>query len=354
MGALLILLFLGSLLGGIGYAIYASYQATKAQEEVAKNRSEEHLVVKPFGFLVGLVPALLFFSLYLGAYSVDAGSVGIVKRFGQPIRALQPGLHFVRPIGDTVTEVPVQTRIIKVAEAASSRDLQIVNTEVTLGYHVDPQHAVDILVQLNNDAENRVINPAVLESIKAEEAQYDVQQLITQRTQVRDGIEARIKARLAPYFIVAESTSITNFSFSAQYEAAIEAKQVAEQNAEKSKNVLEQTKVEATSAAVVAEGQANAKIANARGDGESQLIVARAKAEAQRLQVSNITPELLQLRAIELLHDKWDGTFPSTYMGSNGINPATLLIQPPAAHSTKTVNKSESAETAVRHAQGNE
>jgi prohibitin 2 len=328
MGALLILLFLVSLLGGVGLSIFQSHQATTAATK--KDRNNDSLVVKPAAFLVSLVPALSFFALFLGAYSVDAGSVGIVKRFGQPIRALQPGLHFVRPIGDTVTNVPVQTRVLKVSEPASSRDLQIVNTEVTLGYHVDPLHAMDILVQLNNDAEDRVIVPAVLESIKAETAQYDVQQLVTERAKVRDGIEARVKVRLANYFIVAESTSITNFSFSAQYEAAIEAKQVAEQNAEKSKNVLEQTKVEAQSAAVVAEGEANAKIANAKGEGESQLIVARAKAEAQRLQVTNITPELLQMRAIELLHDKWDGTFPSTYMGSGGLNPATLLIQPPA------------------------
>jgi len=329
MGALLFLLFLTSLLAGVATSIVQSVKATK-----------NTLVVKPVAAILSLVPALLFFSLYLGAYSVDAGSVGVVKRFGNPIGTLQPGLHFVRPIGDTVTEVPVQTRIVKTAEGASSKDLQIVNTEVTLGYHVDKDHAMDILVQLNNDAENRVIVPAILESIKAETAQYDVQELVTQRARVRDGIETRVKTRLAPYFIIAESTSITNFAFSAQYEAAIEAKQVAEQNAEKAKNVLQQTKIEAQSAAVVAEGEANAKIANAKGEGESQLIVARAKAEAQKLQVNNITPELLQLRTIELLHDKWDGTFPSTYLGNGGgVNPATLLIQPPATSRKKATQE---------------
>lgn len=328
MGALLILAFLVSLLGGIGYSIYQSYQASQASNK----RGE--FIVKPLGALVGLVPAVLFFSLYLGAYSVDGGSVGVVKRFGQPIGALQPGLHFVRPIGDTVTEVAVQTRVVKTSEPASSRDLQIVNTEVTLGYHVDAQHAVDILIQLNNDAENRVIIPAILESIKAETAQYDVQELVTQRTKVRDGIETRIKVRLAPYFIVAESTSITNFSFSTQYEASIEAKQVAEQHAEKAKNDLVRIKVEAEQAAATAEGEARSKVANAKGDAESQLIVARAKAEAQKLQRDNITPELLQLRGIELLHDKWNGVFPETYLGGGGgLNPTTLLIQP--QHVTK-------------------
>ena len=317
MGALLLLLFFISISAGIAVSVVQSAKGT-----------EDHLVVKPIPALISLVPALLFFSLYLGAYSVDAGSVGVVKRFGRPIGVLQPGLHFVRPIGDTVTEVPVQTRIIKTGEGASSRDLQIVTAEVTLAYHVDSQHAMDILVQLNNDAEDRVIRPAILESIKAETAQYDVQELVTLRAKVRDGIEARVKARLAPYYIVAETTSITNFSFSQQYEQSIEQKQVAEQNAEKAKNVLVQVKVEAEQEAAKAEGQAQAKIANAKGEGESQLIIARAKAEAQRLQVGNITPELLQLRTIELMHDKWDGTFPTTFMG--GSNPASLLIQPPA------------------------
>lgn len=333
MVTLLFLLFLVSLLGGVGFSIFASYTATHKADK-------DSLVVKPIPALLGLVPATIFFLLFLGFVTVDAGSVGVVKRFGNPISVLQPGLHFVRPIGDTVTEVPVQTRIVKTAEPASSKDLQIVNTEVTLGYHVDSQHAMDILVQLNNDAENRVIIPAILESIKAETAKYDVQELVTQRAAVRDGIETRVKERLARYNIIAESTSITNFSFSQQYEQSIEQKQVAEQNAEKAKNDLERIKVEAQQVAAKADGEAQAQIANAKGSAESQLIVARAKAEAQKLQVTNITPELLQLRTIELLNDKWDGQLPQTYIGTGGANPATLLIQPPTPRASAASKKS--------------
>jgi regulator of protease activity HflC (stomatin/prohibitin superfamily) len=329
MGLILFLGFLLFLLGGIGWSVYQTIEATTG----------DTVKIKFVPGLVSLVPALILFSLFLGFVTVDAGSVGVVKRFGSPIGVLQPGAHFVRPIGDTVTEVPVQTRIVKTSEPASSKDLQIVNTEVTLGYHVDSQHAMDILVQLNNDAESRVIVPAILESIKAETAGYDVQELVTQRAKVRDGIEARVKARLLPYFIIAESTSITNFAFSQQYEASIEAKQVAEQNAEKAKNDLNRIRVEADQAAAEAKGKADAAIASATGEAQSTLIVAKAKAEAQRLQRENITPELLQLRTIELMHDKWDGVFPTTYLGSgSGSNPASLLIQPPANRPTAKIN----------------
>jgi len=314
MGVILFLLFLVSLLGGITISVVQSFKASE--------KAGDNVVVKPIPALISLVPALVFFSLFLGLVSVDAGSVGVVKTGGKAVGTLQPGYHFVHPIIDTVTEVPVQTRIVKVSEPASSKDLQIVNTEVTLAYHVDNQHAMDILVQLNNDAENRVIVPAILESIKAETAQYDVQQFVTQRAKVRDGIEERVKARLLPYFIAAETTSITNFAFSQQYEASIEAKQVAEQNAEKAKNDLNRIKVEAEQVAAKADGEAQAQIANAKGSAESQLIVARAKAEAQRLQVTNITPELLQMRTIELMNEKWDGQLPSMVVGSsNGMVP---------------------------------
>jgi prohibitin 2 len=328
MGSLLFLLFVVSVLAGVGYSIWQSFVETeKANATKAKGTPDKTVVAYVPG-AIGTGLGLIFFSLFLGAYSVDAGSVGVVKRFGRPVGTLQPGLHFVRPIGDTVTEVPVQTRVIKVSEQASSGDLQLVNMEVTLGYHVDTLHAMDILVQLNNDAETRVIQPAILESIKAEASQYNAQELITQRVKVRDGIENRVKLRLAPYYIVAESTSITNFSFSQQYEASIEAKQVAEQNAEKAKNDLNRIRVEADQAAAEAKGKADAAIAAATGEAQSTLIVAKAKAEGQRLQVGNITPELLQLRTIELMHDKWDGQWPTTFLG--GSTPASVLFQPPA------------------------
>jgi len=243
MVTLLFLAFLASLIGGVGWSAVASVKA-----------SERNVVLRPIPALVSLVPTLLFLSLYLGAYSVDGGSVGIVKRFGDPIGMLKPGLHFVRPIGDTVTAVAVQRRVVKVAEPASSSDLQIVNIEVTLGYHVDPAYADFVLVKLNDDAEERVIRPASLEAIKARTAQFEVQGLVKQRELVRAGIETDVRERLAIQHIVLEDMSITNFSFSSAYETAIEQKQVAEQNAEKARNTLEQTKIEAQQAAAKAKG----------------------------------------------------------------------------------------------------
>lgn len=244
------------------------------------------------------------FAVLIAAWSftvVDAGSVGVVKRWGQPVRQIDPGAHLLMPIAEEAIPVAVQTRIIKPNEDAASKDLQVVHTEVTLAYHVDPNFATQVLVGLNNDAEGRVIAPAILEAIKAVTARYDVQELIGKRAQVRDGIEEFVKVRLAPYHIIAETTSITNFSFSQQYEQAIEAKVTAQQHAEQAQNDLTRIRTEA------------------------EQRVARAEAEAKelRLQREQLSPELIQLRTIE----KWDGQLPQFIVGGGGTLPMLDVLK---------------------------
>jgi prohibitin 2 len=297
MGFLLLTLAVLSLLASGGWVAMGRL--------VAQNQRGSVFKFYPWRLAPGIVLSLTFFTLFLSYVTVDAGSIGIVKRFGNPIGELQPGLHFVRPIGDDVTSVAVQTRVVKPNETASSRDLQAVYVEVTLAYHVDPNYATSILVNLNDDAEGRVITPAILESIKAETALYDVQELVTQRAKVRDGIEGRVKVRLQPYHIVAETTSITNFKFSDEYEKSIEAKQVAEQNAEKAKNDLIRIQVQA----------------------EQQIAQAKGEAEALRAQKEQITPELLQLRTIEMMKEKWNGVLPENYYGGSAPLPMMEVLK---------------------------
>ncbi len=281
-------------LASFGYGIY------RAVVIMRDPRGEDKRIsFAPARGAVGFVAGLVFFFMALSFTVIDAGSVGVVKRFGNPVRQLAPGPHFVLPVADSVTPVSVQTRIVKPSEEAASHDLQVVRAEITLAYHVDALYATSVLVNLNDDAENRVINPAILEAIKAVTARYDVQQLISERPKVRDGIEEFVRARLEPYHIVAETTSITNFSFSKDFEAAIEAKVTAQQLAEKATNDLKRIEIEANQKVAAAEGEAKALAA----------------------QKSQITAELLQLRTIEMMDKHWDGHLPETIVGTGGALP---------------------------------
>ncbi len=202
-----------------------------------------HFGFAPLKSIPFLGLAAATFVLFLSFVTVDAGNVGIVKKFGNPIGQLGPGAHLIMPY-ENVTPVTVQTRIVHPNTQSSSLDLQVVHTEVTLQYHVDPAYATFILVELNNDAEERIIDPAILESIKAVTAKYDAQQLIAQRVSVRDGIETLVRQKLSVYHLIAENLSITNFNFSDEYNKAIEAKVTAQQHSEQATNDLKRIQIE--------------------------------------------------------------------------------------------------------------
>src|SRR5579864_6112308 len=235
--------------------------------------------------------------------TVDAGYRGVVLRFGATTgRVLNPGLHFILPFVETSQSISVQVQIEKLDSKASSHDLQEVHTQVTLAYWQDPCCVSDIWSELNNDAVARVVVPAIQEAVKANTAHFDAEQLISNRPVVRDGIEGYVRQRLTAHHINVDAVSITDFNFSAEFNAAIEAKVTAAQNALKAENDLKRIQVEA----------------------QQKVTQAKAEAEALNVQRTQITPELLQLRTIEMMQAHWDGHLPDVYIG--GANGALPMI----------------------------
>lgn len=307
MGTFIFIIGLLSLLVGLGLSV----QLTRSEPEYADGPTK----VNGFKlrFTRALAGAVAFVALTIlsnfvtnsGFTTVDSGSVGVVKRFGNPVRQIEAGFHLLNPFGETVTPVTFQERVVKVSETAASHDLQTVTFQVTLRYHTDSNFATDILVRLNDDAENRVVIPAILESIKAITAKYDVKELVGQREVVKGEIETLVTGKMTPEHVIPNSVNITDFSFSKQYEDSIEAKVVAEQQAEQAKNVLTKVKIEAEQKIAAAEGEARALAA----------------------QKAQITPELLQLRMIEMLKEKWDGQLPQNYYGGSAPLPIVEALK---------------------------
>lgn len=303
MGAILFLLFLVLMIAGIAVPV------TQFIREEEKKRL-------PLGIALILL-SFLPLGLFSAYQPVEQGTVGVVKRMGAVTGTLQPGPHFVTPFITTVDEVSTKTLTVNPSEDASSLDLQQVHTQVTLAYHFEPttEGIVYIYSKLidnsANAVENKVVNPAIYEAIKATTAKYNVQELVEKRAQVRDDIERMVAARIAPYHIIAENVSITDFHFSKEYETSIEQKQVAQQDAEKAENVLKQVKIEAAQKIAAAEGEA----------------------AALKAQKAEITPELLQLRTIEMLDKKWDGHLPESYYG--GSAPLPIVQAAAGAQSLK-------------------
>lgn len=242
---------------------------------------------------------------------VNAGERGVVMKFGKvQDRILDEGIHPVLPIVTSVKSLSVRVQKNDISAEASSKDLQGIKMDVAVNWHIDPQRANSIFQQIGDETEivQRIINPAVSEVVKAASAKKNAEEIITKRTEIKQEIDSALEKRLVDYGILIDDVSLVNVSFSPDFVKAIEAKQIAEQEAKR-----------AGFDALKAEQQAQSEINRARG-----------KAEAQRLLRTNLTSEILQQQAI----DKWDGKFP-TVMGGQGTLPL-ININPNTVNSPNT------------------
>jgi regulator of protease activity HflC (stomatin/prohibitin superfamily) len=274
-----------------------------------------------FGIFVFIFILIVLFGSF---YTVAAGYRGVLLTFGKPdVQPKGEGLHLKVPIMQKVVKIDTRTQKYDASASAASKDLQIVSTTIAVNYHLTPDSVVNLYKEIGIDYSDKVIQPAVQEVVKASTAQFTAEELITKRDMVKEKIDVALKERLVSKGIIMETTSITNFDFSKEFNAAIEQKVTAEQNALTEKNNLAKI-----------EYQAKQKIAEAEGTSQSRILNAQAEAKALELQKAQITPEMLQLRAIEVqgkLADKWDGKLPVYNLGSGAIPLLNMPIQPVAA-----------------------
>lgn len=244
--------------------------------------------------LVGLLVLLGVITFFSSMRVVGTGEVGVVTQYGRVTgRELSEGFAWVAPWGvNNVTKYDVKTQKDEVDSAAATKDLQDVNGKLVLNYQLQRGEVSKMHQTVGKEYKDKLVLPALNEVFKAAVAKYNASELITQRAEVKNDVYEGLKQRLEKYGITVQDVSITNFSFSAEFNKAIEAVQIANQEVAKSKQQLEQTKIEA----------------------QKQIEAAQGAAEAQRLQQQTLTSELLYKQWIE----KWDGKLPTYVTDSNG------------------------------------
>lgn len=250
--------------------------------------------IRIFALIAGIIVVIFFLFAVNPIVIIGAGERGVVfnRASGIEDRVLVEGVHFRIPFVQTITTLSVRVQKDEVKAEAASRDLQTVSTVIVVNYHLDVGKVHRIYQQVGDEAVvvDRILKPAVNEVLKAATARLTAEEILTKRPELKATIDKLLSERLIAYNVVLDDVSIVDVDFSEKFDAAIEAKQIAEQEAQKAKFVAQQ-----------AQQEAQAEINRAKGS-----------AEAQRLQLETLTAELLQKQAIE----KWDGKFP-TYFGGN-------------------------------------
>jgi prohibitin 2 len=346
------------IIGVIGYFIYkrrfrgralgrgpGRYQRTTREGEPLEDyRGEGGGLITRSSMRV-IVPVIIGFILLVVVVAasvkiVEAGNRGVLLSFGavDTSVSLNEGIHFVVPFRDNIIPIEVRTQRITENAASASNDLQDVSTQVALNYHVDPTTAQILYQQIGFDYASRVIAPAIQESVKQISARFNAENLITNRETVKGEIEANIKARLAPYNIVVEALSITEFQFTEQFRRAVEAKVEAEQRALQANNDLRRIEIEAQQAEARAIGEQQANIARAEGVRQAAVLQAQGEAEAIAIVEAQLRENPRYLEWLKT--QRWDGVLPLVTSGGEG---ATPFIEIPAAREP-TVQEAGAAE----------
>ncbi len=234
---------------------------------------------------------------------VPAGHRGVVLLWGSvENRIMGEGLNFKVPVAERVIKVDVKVQPHPFKEIdASSKEYQLVKMTGMMNFHIDPTLVNDLYQKVGLDFADKVIDPAFNDFVKEVVPTYPIGEILPKREEIRQRAMKKLGDNLTRYHIVVDDIYFANIRFSTEYEGAIEAKQVAQQQVETQKQVLAQREIEAQQ-----------KVATAKGEAESILVVAQGQAKANDALSKSISPILVQYKGIE----KWNGILPQVSGGA--------------------------------------
>jgi regulator of protease activity HflC (stomatin/prohibitin superfamily) len=240
--------------------------------------------------------------------------ISAVAPGGYREQALEPGLHWIIPFFENVITYPIfkQTYTMSIAPAegqvsgddsifARTADGQEVLVDASVIYNIEPSQIVQVHIDWQNRYSNDLVRPLARGVVRDVVSQFGVEEVYsTQRTGMTGQIEDELRLRLADNGLQLVDFILRNITFSDEYAASVEQKQIAEQQAKQAFFVVEQRKQEAEQARQVAQGQADAVIIRASGQAEARVIEAEAEQEALRLIADALqdNPDLLTYQYI--------------------------------------------------------
>lgn len=274
------------------------------------------------GVVIGvIVGALILTTVSAGLVFIQPEERGVVISAIEPggyrQSALGPGLHWVVPFAESVIRYPIsrQTYTMSIAAAegqivgddsvsARTSDGQEVLIDASVIFGINPDKVIQVHIAWQNRYANDLVRPLARGIIRDEAAQFGVEEIVSvNRSELIDGIRERMGQRLDDNGLSLQEFVLRNITFSPEYAASVEQKQIAEQRAQEAALTVEQRRQEAEQARQVAAGQADAQVIAAEGRAKARVIEAEAEAEALRVIAAALeeNPDVITFEYIQKL-----------------------------------------------------
>lgn len=305
------------ILGVIGWAmlgallLYIAYVVSQRSQ----GRAVKFSVVLIAVLLVG---GLLLNTMSAGLVTIPPQERGVViNSISGTARPVAPGVHFVTQFIESVNRYSIGQHTYTMSKTptegqvasddwvtARTADGQEVFIDASVTYQVDPNNIIDLFIKWQDRYENGLVRPQARSIVYNSVAQYRVEEVYSTK---RDALQAKIADDLRQVLqqngLLLNSFLLRNVTFNQEYANSVEQKQIAQQNAERARFLVEQEKQEAERVRVQAQGRADAAVTEAKGEAESQVIKARAEAQSLELIAAQLkdNPNLLTYRYIERL-----------------------------------------------------
>jgi len=218
-------------------------------------------------------------------YNVDGGYRAVIfDRFtGVKDYIVGEGTHFLIPFVQKPILYDIRSRPRNVPVITGSKDLQTVNITLRILFRPVSENLPTLYKTLGRDYDERVLPSITTEVLKAVVAQFDAGELITQRELVSQRVSEELTDRASQFGLILDDIALTHLTFGREFTNAVELKQVAQQEAERARFLVEK-----------AEQQKKATVISAEGDSQAASLLAKAFGESGEALV-----ELRRLEAAE-------------------------------------------------------
>ena len=280
---------------------------------INRNASRIFLIIVVLVVVIGIVSSTIIF--------VPPDQSGVVVSVlapgGYRQEPLQSGLHFVVPLLETVQKYSKAKQTYTMSAAPSegqrsgddsirarTKDGQEVFIDASVIYAINPANVVNLHITWQNRYGEELVRPLVRGIIRDAASQYGVEEIVSsKRGELEAYITEQLIIKMAENDLIMEDFVLRDIHFSPEYAAAVEQKQIAEQQALQAEFVVQSKKQEAEQARQIAQGQADAVVIASKGDAEARLINAEAEAKANELIAASLrdNPELLTYQYITRL-----------------------------------------------------